>query len=163
MNFLIDNNNNVMWSAGAVLISFLALIVSCYSIYNSNNQNKKNRKANTLYKRRLDELTSLKQNVLNILKFINEDNSYETNLTSYCNRLKSSLAQISSTLNREEEHVLNFSNKVTILIARIAAFENKGSSKIDKFQFFMAEVSGSLDIAFLDYEVEEEKEIDVLL
>lgn len=163
MNFLIDNNNNVMWSAGAVLISFLALIVSCYSIYNSNNQNKKNRKANTLYKRRLDDLTSLKQNVLNILKFINEDKSYETNLTSYCNRLKSSLAQISSTLNREEEHVLNFSSKVTILIVRIAAFENKGSSNIDKFQFFMAEVSGSLDIAFRDYEVEEEKEIGVLL
>ena len=163
MNFLIDNNNNVMWSAGAVLISFLALIVSCYSIYNSNNQNKKNRKANTLYKRRLDELTSLKQNVLNILKFINEDKSYETNLTSYFNRLKSNLAQISSTLNREEEHVLNFSNKVVNLIVSIAAFENNESSNIDEFQFFMAEVSGSLDIAFRDYEVEEEKEIDVLL
>ena len=162
MNFLIVNNN-VMWSAGALLISFLALIVSCYSIYNSNNQNKKNRKANTLYKRRLDELTSLKQNVLNILKFINEDKSYETNLTSYCNRLKSSLYQISSTLNREEEHVLNFSNKVVILIASIAEFENKGSSNIDDFQLFMAEVSGSLDIAFRAYEVEEEKEIDVLL
>ena len=163
MNFLIDNNNNVMWSAGAVLISFLALIVSCYSIYNSNNQNKKNRKANTLYKRRLDELTSLKQNVLNILKFINEDKSYETNLTSYCNRLESSLTQISSTLNREEKHVLNFSNKVVILIVSIAEFENKESSNIDNFQLFMAEVSGSLDIAFRDYEVEEEKEIDVLL
>ena len=163
MNFLIDNNNNVMWSAGAVLISFLALIVSCYSIYNSNNQNKKNRKANTLYKRRLDELTSLKQNVLDILKLINEDKSYETNLTSYCNRLESSLTQISSTLNREEEHVLNFSNKVVILIVSIAEFENKESSNIDNFQLFMAEVSGSLDIAFRDYEVEEEKEIDVLL
>lgn len=163
MNFLIDNNNNVMWSAGAVLISFLALIVSCYSIYNSNNQNKKNRKANTLYKRRLDELTSLKQNVLDILKLINEDKSYETNLTSYCNRLKSRLAQISSTLNREEKHVLNFSNKVVILIVSIAEFENKESSNIDNFQLFMAEVSGSLDIAFRDYEVEEEKEIDVLL
>ena len=163
MNFLIDNNNNVMWSAGAVFISFLALIVSCYRIYNSNNQNKKNRKANTLYKRRLDELTSLKQNVLNILKLINEDKSYETNLTSYCNRLKSRLAQISSTLNREEKHVLNFSNKVVILIVSIAEFENKESSNIDNFQLFMAEVSGSLDIAFRDYEVEEEKEIDVLL
>ena len=162
MNFLIVNNN-VMWSAGALLISFLALIVSCYSIYNSNNQNKKNRKANTLYKRRLDELTSLKQNVLNILKFINEDKSYETNLTSYFNRLKSNLAQISSTLNREEEHVLNFSNKVVILIVSIAEFENKESSNIDNFQLFMAEVSGSLDIAFRAYEVEEEKEIDVLL
>ena len=100
---------------------------------------------------------------MNILKLINEDKSYETNLTSYCNRLKSRLAQISSTLNREEKHVLNFSNKVVILIVSIAEFENKESSNIDNFQLFMAEVSGSLDIAFRDYEVEEEKEIDVLL
>ncbi|WP_285011996.1 hypothetical protein [Lactococcus formosensis] len=165
MNFLIDNNNNVMWAAGSVCISFFALILSGYSIYNSNKQNKKNRMASLTYKRRLDELTSLKQNVLEILEFINEDESDKTNLTSLYNKLKklkASLSQLFSTLNREEQHVIDFSLELGVLIVDIASFEQKSLNTND-FLSFMADVSGRLDIAFKDYEVEEEKEINTLL
>lgn len=165
MNFFVDNNNNIMWEAGPVIISLLALIMSGYSIVNTNKQGSKNRKAQLTLKRRVDALTDIKQAVLNILKTLDEMKVSKNNFKQIFKKIENldkDFQQLTSTLNAENEHTGNFSGAISKIILRIIS---KRSEKLNYQDVadLLAETRIELDMSFRRYELLEEKEINNLL
>lgn len=167
-----DSTEHFQWASVAAVLSFLTFISSVVSIFLTNKQAKANREANTLVKKRLDELNRLRDEIttatLQINSYISKNNNkkiknkFVQKTDDFISSLELQFGKVTTLLYKEEQHVADLivamsTNQIQLI--NLNKHRRNNELEVNKLIATLTEILIRTNLALNDYTNKEQETI----